>query len=310
MKVDIVIPNFNGSHLLAQNLPKVLASFEDYEGGIIIVDDGSSKPEVLDLERFLEKLNSKKITLHKHDKNKGFSSAVNTGVSISDADIVVLLNSDVVPQKNFLESPLKKFEDDSNLFAVGCMDESVEGEKIVKRGRGLGYWKRGMLHHKKGEVGKSDTFWVSGGSSFYRRKIYLQLGGMDEIYNPFYWEDIDLSYRAQKAGYKILFDNASSVSHYHEEGAIKSSFSEEKVNKIAYRNQFIFIWKNITSPRLLASHFIFLPIYILSAFIRFDFIFLQGFFLAMLMLPAIIERRQKLRKYNNVSDTEIIKSIS
>lgn len=308
MKVDIIIPNYNGSHLIEKNLPSVIKSLEGYSGKIIIVDDGSKIEDRQRLRKFLK--GKEGVTLIEHPLNKGFSSAVNTGVGASTADYVTLLNSDVSPSGHFLYSALQQLEDDPNLFAVGCLDESIEGDKKVLRGRGVAVWKKGMIHHMKGEVNKSDTFWVSGGSSVFRRTIYKQLGGMDEIFNPFYWEDIDLSYRAQKAGYRICFDKRCVVKHMHEEGTIKTLFTTSTVTATAYRNQFIFIWKNITNYYFLLNHILFLPINCYGAARRKDKNFFDGLFLAVTQLPAIIVRRRKQKRFYKISDPEIINHIS
>ncbi len=312
MNVDIIIPNYNGSHLIKKNVPGVLKAFEKYNGKLIVVDDGSRQEERNALREIIDifQKDTDIIKYIEHEKNLGFSSAVNTGVKNSEAKYVVLLNSDVVPSLNFLQSPIERLEHDNTLFAVGCMDESVEGEKKVLRGRGLARWRKGMLEHFRGEVDREDTFWVSGGSAVFRRELYQKFGGMDEIYNPFYWEDIDLSYRAQKSGYRIVFDSASTVVHVHGEGAIKKNFKNDKVTYTAYRNQFIFIWKNITDFRLLFSHFMYLPIHILGAVKRGDINFFKGFFLALKRLPAIINRRQKQKRYYKLSDADVIKNIS
>lgn len=309
MKVDIIIPNFNGSHLIEKNIESVILSHKPYTGRIIVVDDGSSVYDISKLEQLVKK-HSQKITLIKHDYNKGFSSAINTGASHSTAEFISLLNSDVSPHENFLEGPLKKLASMPNLFAVGCMDQSHENGKIINRGRGVGIWKSGMLQHRRGEVDQEDTFWVSGGSCVIKRELFEKIGGMDEIYNPFYWEDIDLSYRAQKSGYKIIFDNSSVVDHYHEKGSIQTNFEEGDVNATAYRNQFIFIWKNISNFQLITNHLIYLPVVIVGALKRGDFSFFKGFFLAVVKLPAIINNRQKQRKFYKISDLEIIKNIS
>lgn len=310
MRIDVVIPNFNGSSLIKNNLPKVIEAHRDYEGKIILVDDGSSAQDKESLREIVSETNLKKIILLEHAHNQGFASAINTGVRNATAEYVVLLNSDVVPYKDYLESLVKRMGTSDSIFAIGCLDESYENEKIVKRGRGLGKWQKGMLIHSRGEIDSTDTFWVSGGSCILRRGIFNTIGGMDPIYNPFYWEDIDLSYRAQKAGYKIEFDNNSVVKHFHDLGAIKTGFSKSQITSRSYRNQFIFIWKNITSSKLLTSHIINLPINIYGALRRRDKPFFEGFFLAVLKLPAIIKKRKLQERHNKVSDLVLIKEIS
>ena len=311
MKVDIIIPNYNGSHLIEQNLKHVTAALMAYDGKVIIVDDGSTLEEQEKLRKFVEVFKDKeRVELKKKKKNTGFSSTVNTGVKKSDAEFVVLLNSDVVPHAGFLKSPLESLSRDNNIFGVGCMDESVEGDKKVNRGRGIAHWSKGFLHHSRGEVDESDTFWISGGSSVIRRELFAKLDGFDEIYSPFYWEDIDLSYRAMKAGYKILFDNKSIVEHYHHEGAIKKHYNNERITTISYRNQIIFIWKNITSYKLLLNHIFYLPINFLRAIFRFDWPFISGLFLAVALFPAIINRRFTQKKLFKISDEQVIRNNS
>ena len=311
MKIDVVIPNYNGARITKRNLPDVSKSFVDHKNvSIIIVDDGSKKEDVLELRRTLDLVNmSSKIsvTLIEKTVNSGFSSAVNTGVKNSRADLILLLNSDAVPHKGFLDPILERFKNDPLLFGVGCMDISIEGKNRVERGRGIGYWKKGILRHKKGEVDKEDTFWISGGSSMVRRDLYEKFGGMDEIYNPFYWEDIDLSYRAQKAGYKIVFESKSKVEHRHDEGAIKTHFKKNQIMTTVYRNQFIFHWKNITDKKLIASHLFWLPFHLINAVIKNDRNLLKGFFLAVKKIPVIIKKRKFQKRSYVKNDREIIK---
>ena len=61
--------------------------------------------------------------------------------------------------------------------------------------------------------------------------MWLKLGGMDTLYSPFYWEDIDLSYRAWKSGYQILYDPNIIVEHHHE-STIAKYFDKKKVSDI------------------------------------------------------------------------------
>jgi len=312
MKIDIIIPNYNGFSLLDKNLPKVIESVSYLENvSFIIVDDNSREDEFISSKNFVyeaEKKNDIKIKLLRNNQNLGFSSTVNRGVFESKADLVVLLNTDIVPKGKFLDPIIKDFSKDPNLFGVGCMDESLEGSKVVFRGRGLGRWKRGFVVHSRGEIDRNDTFWVSGGSSVIRRDLFLKLGGFDTLYNPFYWEDIDLSYRAQKQGFNILFERESVVVHEHLQGAIKSHNNNLKVKTVAYRNQFIFIWKNITDLNLILSHIIWFPYHFLKALLRFDIAFFYAFILALYKFPVIIFKRTICQKYFVKKDKEILNS--
>ena len=128
---------------------------------------------------------------------------------------------------------------------------------------------------------------------------------MDALYSPFYWEDIDLSYRALKAGYKLVFEPKSIIGHYHEQGKIKSEFSPEEVKRIAYRNQFTFIWKNLSDPVWMLVHCFWAPLKLLRAVTRGDWLMWQGYLLALGRLPQILSSRLKSSSHWHMSDRAI-----
>lgn len=296
--VSIVIPNWNGKHLLEKHLPKVIISVVGAE--IVVADDASFDGS----KEFLAKYypNIKVVSLSRH---RGFASCVNSGVAAAQGEIVVLINTDVVPEKNFLGPLLKHFEK-SEVFAVGCLERSHEPGAIVKRGRGLAHWGKGLYIHSRGEVDKSDTAWVAGGSGAFRRELFLQLGGLSSIYNPFYWEDIDLSYTARKAGYLVKFEPKSVVDHFHEEGAIKSGFTPMQVKVISYRNQFYFVWKNCSDIQTIFTHMLYIPVRLAQSLFDADTAMLMGFVRAMWHLPEVMQERKRVSRFWKVPDREIV----
>jgi GT2 family glycosyltransferase len=244
LTVSVVIPNYNGEGLLGKNLPKVIeakANPANHIIEIIIVDDASFDGSVA----FLKK-NFPEVKLIKHKVNRGFSSAVNTGVRMAKGDLIVLLNTDVIPEKDFLVATLPHFND-KNVFAVSLHEK---GYFWAKAGFVNGF----LSHSIGGETDKPHiTFWVSGGSGVFRRCQWIELGGMDEkLLSPFYWEDIDLSYRAAKRGLSIIWEPGSIVVHNHE--STMSKLSKKYVQRIRERNELLFTWKNITSNNLIRKH--------------------------------------------------------
>ena len=311
MNISVVIPNYNGEELLKKNLVKVIEAVSSYKKGkveIIISDDASKDTSIAFLDAF-QKQNKSSCTIHvlKSDshKNKGFSSNVNKGVASADGDIIILLNTDVVPEKGFLEPLLSHFSDES-IFAVGCMDKSIENGKTILRGRGIGKWSRGFLMHDAGKLDKTNTLWASCGSGAFRKSIWEKIGGLNELYNPFYWEDIDLSYKAQKAGYKVIFESKSVVIHEHEKGSIKSQYNTFHVVKTAYRNQFFFTWLNATDTMILISSFFFLPYLLMGAILRGDKAFLLGFVQALSQLSKVLKERRRVQKLVKISDRQVV----
>ena len=311
MKISVIIPNYNGENLLRQNLPKVIAAIKNHdEKEIIITDDASSDNSKNVVNEIKKENKGFKITFLSSTENKGFSSNVDRGVNSATGEILILLNTDVSPNEDFLKPLLKHFKD-KKVFAVGCLERSIESDKnVVLRGRGVGSWQRGFLIHKRGEVNKENTLWVSGGSGAFRKEIWDKLGGFNSLYDPFYWEDIDLSYRALKFGYKVLFEPDSIIKHEHEQGAIKSKYSKDEVKKIAYRNQFIFTWLNLTDVKLLFLHCAFIPYHLIKTFLRRDLLFISGFFRAFILLPKILKCREQNMQDFIISDYKVTTNLS
>jgi GT2 family glycosyltransferase len=241
--ISVVIPNYNGLQLLKENLPKVISSTKKYDSDseIIVVDDASTDTSISYIRKVF-----KEVRVIKRKENRGFSSAVNSGIRNANSDLIVLLNTDVVPKGDYLDNAVDLFKDPM-VFAVSFHEEGFAWAR--------GYFKNGFVEHENGGVKSivNDTFWVSGGSGIFRKKVMQKLGGFDEeLFNPFYWEDLDLCYRALKRGYKLLWDSKSQVFHDHE--LTIGALPKRKRELILQRNQLLFIWKNITSKTLIKRH--------------------------------------------------------
>lgn len=245
MTISIIIPNWNGSKKIQKHLPLVLnAAKHKRVKEVIVVDDFSTDDSLKILSSF------KEIEVIEKESNNGFSSTVNLGVKKASSDLVFLLNNDADIKEETITELLSNF-DSEKIFSVGC--------------NAGGYWSQGKFENgffwhseanpdnKKIEKAHK-TLWVSGGSGLFRKDIWDELGGMDELFNPFYEEDVDLGYRAMKRGYINLWEPKALVNHYREEGVISQNFSKNSISKIAQRNQLIFIWKNITSKKLFLEH--------------------------------------------------------
>lgn len=295
--ISIIIPNWNGRELLCRNLPFVISASEGAE--IIVVDDGSTDDSCVYVQATYPG-----IRLLKKSTHEGYSSSVNYGVCEAKGKVIILLNTDVAPQKNFLKPLVAHFKN-PKVFAVGALERSHEEGQIILRGRGIGRWQKGYFIHSRGDIHNHSTAWVSGGSGAFSKIIWCKLGGMDPLFDPFYWEDIDLSYRARKSGYSILFEPKSIVDHYHEEGKIKVSFTKEEIKTFAYRNQYIFHWKNITDNYILIEHIIWTPIRLIQAIFRNDICMIKGFFMAIRKFSQIRKQRNKLKLISMLKDSQV-----
>jgi GT2 family glycosyltransferase len=240
MKTSVVIPNWEGRTLLEKNLPSVLSIGADE---VIVVENGSTDGS---LELLQTKFPKVKTIINRF--NEGFARGVNRGVKEAKGDIIILLNTDVIPQKNILKYVLPHFED-KKVFAVSFNEGGWSWAK--------GFLKNGLIEHSPGE--KTETthisFWASGGSAAFDRRKWNDLKGLNLIYEPFYWEDLDLGYRAQKRGWKVLWEPKALVEHKHEVTVSKHSYAQKK-EAIAQRNQILFFWCNISSFNIWINHLI------------------------------------------------------
>lgn len=288
MKVSVVIPNWNGEKLLRKNLPKVIQAVKlsSYQAEIIVVDDGSEDGSVRQIKN--KKL---RIKLIENKKNRGFIYSCNRGVKETKGEIVVLLNNDVVPEKDFLKYVLPHFQD-PKVFAVSFHEPDWSWARIL--------WQKGFIEHQPGNKAKTThiSAWASGGSAAFRKSIWQKLGGFDLLYHPFYWEDVDLSYRAWKRGYKILWEPKAIVYHKHE-GTIQR-FSKDYVNLISQRNQLLFTWKNVTSPKMMLEHKFWLGLKLIK-----NPGYFKPFLSALAKKPQILPRWLKEFREKKVNDIEI-----
>ncbi|MDO8991890.1 MAG: glycosyltransferase, partial [Daejeonella sp.] len=105
--ISVVIPNYNGRHLLERNLPSVYEALNnaktDFE--IIITDDCSTDSSVAFIRQ-----NYPLVRLIINDKNQGFSVSCNKGITLAEKDLVLLLNTDIELNKDYFESQFKYFE--------------------------------------------------------------------------------------------------------------------------------------------------------------------------------------------------------
>jgi len=136
----IVIPNWNGKDLLEKYLPSVIAAAEACPGSeVLVVDNGSSDGSAAFLkERFPQ------VRVLALDRNLGFGGGSNAGFAAAKNDIVVLLNSDMRVEPDFLAPLLAGFTDDL-VFAVACQIFFSDPQKMRE------------------ETGLTEAWWAQGG---------------------------------------------------------------------------------------------------------------------------------------------------
>jgi len=253
---SLVIPNWNGKDLLERFLPSWIGAIAGHPGSeIVIVDNGST-----DGSAEWIRSNYPEVRLLALPENLGFGGGSNAGFRAAANDIVVLLNSDMRVEPDFLEPLLAGFTDEA-VFAVSCqIFLSDKTKRREETGLTEGWWRDGGLHvgHREDPAVNClfPCFYGGGGSCAFDRRKFLELGGFDELLAPFYLEDTDLGFMAWKRGWKVLYQPASVVHHEHR-GTIGKRFSPEYIQAVLHKNFQLFCWKNIHGWNRLAPHFLF-----------------------------------------------------
>lgn len=252
--ISVIIPTYNGYWLLEKNLRQICSVIEDEKVNteILVIDDGSSDgtaDKFVDLNTFAK--------LIRRESQGGFTVACNHGASYALGKYIFFLNNDMTIEPEFFGRLLPYFDDD-HVFAVtprsyvsgGRMDENAV----------LPHWENGWLTIKTyndimpDQIGRKHVFHASGGCCLIDKSKFMALGGFDELYSPFYYEDVDLSWRAKKAGWLVIHDKRA-VIHHQGSKTVSSLYSQTHKNVVYWRNHILFLWKNIREPALRESFF-------------------------------------------------------
>lgn len=305
-RASVVIPNWNGRDLLEKYLPSVVAAMSRHPGNEVIVVDNAST----DGSAEFIKNHYPGVRVLELPTNLGFGGGSNAGFRAAKNDIVVLLNSDMRVEPDFLQPLLDGFTDEL-VFAVSCQIFFSDPAKLREEtGLTQAWWQGGRLRvrHRADDTLTQPypCFYGGGGSSAFDRRKFLQLGGFDALLHPFYLEDTDLGYLAWKRGWKVLYQPKSVVFHEHR-GTIGKKFSQQYIASILKKNFVLFCWKNVHEGRKLMSHFgASWADAVVSAIMgdspeRTN---LAGLWRALLQLPGALRARWSARQLSAVPDTE------
>jgi GT2 family glycosyltransferase len=250
MRATLIFANYDGRELLERCVPAALAAAKAAGDHVVAVaDDGSTDDSIHYLSTVHPEV---EVMAFPH---RGFGATCNAAVEAAQTEVVALLNNDMVVAPDFL-SPLLEDLAADDVFAVGCKFVNPDGSLTDTLGnRTSCEWQRGLLsiHHETDPARLAETcpqLYANGGGLAFRREKWLALGGFDPLYHPFYWEDVDLGYRAWGRGWRVLYEPRSVVSHEHG-STTQRTHSREYVELVSARNAVLFVWKNVLDRKLL-----------------------------------------------------------
>ena len=309
MKTAVVIPNFNGEDFLGEAIDSILA--QSAPNTLIVVDNDSHDHS----REILKKYGDKVVTIF-NQKNLGFTGGVNTGIRYAlenGFEAVALFNNDAIADKDWLKELQKELNNDTGI-STG-MIRSSDNKTIDSTGDILTVWGlsyprgRGKPVYTNPHTYAENVFGASGGASLYSCKMLKEIGLFDEDFFAYY-EDVDISFRAQLAGWKVRYSPAA-IS-YHRISATSSRMSKGFRTYHSVKNMPLVVRKNVPTglrhiiyPRFCLAYTLFLG----SALLRGEgWPAFKGFWMHIFLLPKKLVERKRIQA-NKKADNSYILSI-
>ena len=300
--LSIVMPNYNGETLLAENLPPLISAMEAWGGEweLIVVDDCSR-----DCSRELLLSEFPGITLLCNETNLGFSGTCNRGMQAARYPLVLCINTDVLVEQGFI-APLLEHFTDASLFAVTPNVIAIsEGKNqgIVHGLYGKGFLKGGFATLQEQQPLRENLYAI-GACVVYDLEKFQALGGYSELYSPYLFEDVDLSYRAWKRGWRSIYDPRSTV--HHQSSATINKQGKGRKRRIYFRNRFLFHWVNLTDRSMMTAHAAHVLMRLCVSFLWGDFNYYFSFLGALQRLDKVMVLRDQEKGHAVLKDSQIL----
>jgi GT2 family glycosyltransferase len=264
------------------------------------------------------------------NENYGFSRGNNIGIKCSQSDYVIILNNDTEVKANFVTELANVAEKDNQIASVGCKILSQNGkiwfsQKFMNNGFIVPLFLQTLIKGRIEQISKISTANLanSGCAVLFRKSVLDKVGLYDEDFWS-NWEDWDLGYRINLAGYKSVYIPMPLVYHV---GGGSEGFPPERYVRI-YRNTLFMYFKNYEMRNLLTRFplflFIMLPLYHIGWFLhrlithssefyreqglQYFFSIGKAVFEFLLKLRPFMEKRYFIQQLRKISDREIFSS--
>lgn len=256
MKLSIIIVNYNVQYFLEQALLSVRKAISNVEAEVFVVDNNSSDNSTqLVREKFPE------VQLIANTDNPGFSKANNQAIQQAKGEYILLLNPDTIVAEDTFERCVVFMDEHRDVGGLGVKMIDGSGNFLPESKRGFPspwvafcktfglskFFPKSRLFNRYhlGFLDKNENHEVdvlAGAFMMLRKTVLDKIGCLDETFFM-YGEDIDLSYRIQKGGYKNYYFSDTQIIHYKGESTKKGSLNYVKV---FYNAMIIFAKKHFT----------------------------------------------------------------
>lgn len=305
-KPVVVIPNLNGGK-------ELLAAVESLHRQtlmphIIVVDNASTDDSI---DAILKNFPDLEIILN--NKNYGYAGGVNPGFRRAielGATYAAPFNDDAIADPNWLKHLVEFLEAHPSYGAASCKVLKEDGKTLDSTGDYLTSWglpyPRGRGEADAGQYdAMQDIFAASGAASLFRVSALKTVGFFDEDFFAYY-EDVDLGFRMQLAGWKVGFVPKSKV--FHKIG-MTSGRMRGFTTLQTMKNEPLILWKNLSTLQLLRVW----PRFCLAYTLFFwravsrgqGWAALKGVLLSLVLGIKKIPERAHIRSHKTVSDTYI-----
>lgn len=309
-KLAIVVLSWNGADILKSCLNSLeKQSYDNYQ---IIVVDNDSKDSSRDVLKQQKELLGEKLHVIYNRKNSGFAGGVNIGIKYSlenGFDGVALFNSDATADKDWLANLAKVLDEQSEVGIATGLLLHQGGGTIDSTGEFYSKWGlafprfRGKPSSQKPASGL--VFGATGGASLYRAEMLRQIGLFDENFFA-YFEDVDISFRAQLSGWKVYY--TSEAIAYHEQGGSSKKIPGFTIQQI-FKNLPLLYIKNVPTKYLLPVG---IRLWVAYIFIMLNtirhgsfFYAIKGWLMSIVYTPASILKRFSIQSGKKVSNNYI-----
>lgn len=244
--VSVIIVNWNGRHWLDTCLPALQSqTYPHFE--IVLIDNGSTDDSITWLQQHWPQ-----VRLLPQNHNTGFAAANNLGIQATSTPYIVTLNNDTRPHPTWLAELVTAVTNSAAGMVASAIlhwhNPSLLDSAGIEVDRAGIAWQR---HRNQPVATPTETavFGPSAAAALYRRDMLNQIGLFDPDFFAYY-EDVDLAWRAQLAGWRCHYAVTAKVEHWHSATAAK--IPDRKLYLMS-RNKIWTLLKNL-SPRQLRRY--------------------------------------------------------